>query len=537
MKKILLSCFLALGFGASAQIYVSESFESGSPATFVVSGAFSGSTGVYNLNPTSCDGIAAIGGNNYGATTSATLNLVYTKPTAMTANGKKIDVSFTVSTIPYSATSTISGTVNVSYSTDNGTTYIPVGTPLTLAAGTVGETCTPYSVTIPETAAVTGNFKLRIQSVSTASGNDFYTFFDKVLIAQEVTALPVCTSLILPADNATNVSVRPTLTWAAVENAQTYRVKIGTTSGGDDVLSDVSPNQSYTPSSSNVLPANTLLYASITPINSLGEATGCTEKSFTTGANPLAPYCGPLTSSAPTAMTPIKSVTFAGITNDSDATATVAGSYVAHEDFTSTVFEVKNNITTVPITVKGIGIGANGFAMTVFVDWNEDGDFNDAGESYFNTAATIKRSTTITNGVITLTGNIAIPSGTALGTKRMRVKYNFSGTSVNATLTTACADLTNGQAEDYKIDYVQFLAASDVKKANLSIYPNPFHDVLKISDVNGVKSVSITDVAGRLVKTMKPAAELNVSELKSGLYMVTLNMEDGSSKTIKAIKK
>ena len=60
---------------------------------------------------------------------------------------------------------------------------------------------------------------------------------------------------------------------------------------------------------------------------------------------------------------------------------------------------------------------------------------------------------------------------------------------------------------------------------------------MKISDVKGVKSVSITDVAGRLVKTMKPAAELNVSELKAGLYIVTINMEDGSSKTIKAIKK
>ena len=52
-----------------------------------------------------------------------------------------------------------------------------------------------------------------------------------------------------------------------------------------------------------------------------------------------------------------------------------------------------------------------------------------------------------------------------------------------------------------------------------------------------MKSVSITDVAGRLVKTMKPATELNVSELKAGLYIVTINMEDGSSKTIKAIKK
>ena len=91
--------------------------------------------------------------------------------------------------------------------------------------------------------------------------------------------------------------------------------------------------------------------------------------------------------------------------------------------------------------------------------------------------------------------------------------------------------------EDYTINVDVALAPVNTNKNTVALYPNDFCDVLKISDVKGVKSVSITDVAGRLVKTMKPAAELNVSELKAGLYIVTINMEDGSSKTIKAIKK
>lgn len=540
MKKILLSCFLAFGIGASAQIYVSESFEAGTPATFAITGGYTGASGVYNITPSSCDGMSAIGGNNYQAapTASATLNLVYTKPGGMTANGKKIDVSFTVSTQPYGATSTVSGTVNVSYSTDGGTTYLPVGTPLTLTSGVgAGQTCTPYAVTIPESAAVTGNFKLRIQSVSDAASNDFYTFFDKVVVAQEVTAIPVCTSLASPVSGATGVSVRPTLSWPAVENAQTYKVKIGTTAGSEDVLTGESLTNSYTPSSTNVLPASTLLYVRIIPVNTLGEATGCTETTFTIGANVIAPYCGPLSSSAPTNMTPIKSVSLAGTVNDSDLTATTAGSYNPHEVFTATAIDVKNDITTMPITVKGIGIGANGFAMSVFIDWNEDGDFDDVGESYFNTTATIKRSTTITGGVITLTGTLPIPAGTALGLKRMRVKYNFSGATLNSTLTTACSDLTNGQAEEYTINYKSSLATSNATKAKLSVYPNPFQDVLKISDMKGVKSISVSDVSGRQVKNLKPSAELNLSDLKTGLYIVTLQMEDGTIQSFKAIKK
>ena len=78
---------------------------------------------------------------------------------------------------------------------------------------------------------------------------------------------------------------------------------------------------------------------------------------------------------------------------------------------------------------------------------------------------------------------------------------------------------------------------SNVDRAKVTAYPNPFHDVLNISDVKGVKSVSVSDVAGRLVKNMKAAAQLNLSDLKTGMYIVTLHMEDGSVKSIKAIKK
>ncbi|MBW8523393.1 T9SS type A sorting domain-containing protein [Chryseobacterium chendengshani] len=72
----------------------------------------------------------------------------------------------------------------------------------------------------------------------------------------------------------------------------------------------------------------------------------------------------------------------------------------------------------------------------------------------------------------------------------------------------------------------------------IKVYPNPFADVLNISDVKNVKSVSVIDIAGRLVKTIeKPGSALQLGELKSGMYIVVLNMNDGSKQTVKAIKK
>lgn len=88
----------------------------------------------------------------------------------------------------------------------------------------------------------------------------------------------------------------------------------------------------------------------------------------------------------------------------------------------------------------------------------------------------------------------------------------------------------------YEFTYTT-LAVSDVNKAKISVYPNPFTDVLKISDLTGVKAISVNDMTGREVKSLVPSAEINLSNLKTGLYILNLKMEDGSVKTFKTIKK
>lgn len=114
-----------------------------------------------------------------------------------------------------------------------------------------------------------------------------------------------------------------------------------------------------------------------------------------------------------------------------------------------------------------------------------------------------------------------------LGTPIAEVTVDIDGDSRNATTPDLGADEFTATT----------MAVSDVNRHNVSVYPNPFTEVLKISDVKGVKSISVNDVSGREVKTLAPAAELNLSNLKSGLYIVNLKMEDGSVKSFKAIKK
>lgn len=329
-------------------------------------------------------------------------------------------------------------------------------------------------------------------------------------------ALPSCTTITAPADLATGVSApSATLTWNADTMADSYKVYVGTTAGGTNVVNGtVATTTSFALTN---LSKNTTYYAKVVPTNTLGDATGCSEISFTTGTSWT--YC---TATHGTVNADrISNVNFGGINNPSSAT-TVTGGY---EDFTSVTGNVEAN-GTYTMTVA-IASGNANDRVGVWVDSNNNGTFE-----------TTEYTVLTTSGTTSASGNIAIPSNAVIGNTRMRVRLQRSTSGPGAA--NACGNLTGqGRTQDYTVNIVPegTLAASDINKANVAIYPNPFKDVLRISDVKGVKSISVNDMSGRQVKTLAPSAEINLSSLKEGLYIVNLQMEDGSIKSFKAIKK
>lgn len=75
-------------------------------------------------------------------------------------------------------------------------------------------------------------------------------------------------------------------------------------------------------------------------------------------------------------------------------------------------------------------------------------------------------------------------------------------------------------------------------KHDIVIYPNPFTDIITISGDIQLQSVVVYDLSGKMIKEFKGAEKtISLHSLISGVYMVKLNMKNGSSKTIKAIKK
>ncbi|WP_223609062.1 T9SS type A sorting domain-containing protein [Chryseobacterium sp. OSA05B] len=82
------------------------------------------------------------------------------------------------------------------------------------------------------------------------------------------------------------------------------------------------------------------------------------------------------------------------------------------------------------------------------------------------------------------------------------------------------------------------LSTSEVNaKDKMKVYPNPFKDIITISDIEKVKSIQVFDSGGRMMKTIDhPSQQIYLGHLEAGLYILHLTMKDGSSTRIKAIK-
>lgn len=143
-------------------------------------------------------------------------------------------------------------------------------------------------------------------------------------------------------------------------------------------------------------------------------------------------YCTPSSSKTE----PITLVQFAGI-NNSSSSSTNSPSYELFCNEASVELG-----QTYPITLKGNTDGNYINYFTVFIDWNQDGDFDDAGESY--NIGEIKNSTGL--DATSLTGNISVPSNAKLGLTKMRIRKNYG-----SYLSNACGNNTYGQTEDYSL--------------------------------------------------------------------------------------
>lgn len=203
----------------------------------------------------------------------------------------------------------------------------------------------------------------------------------------------------------------------------------------------------------------------------------------------------------------IARVVYGSINNASTGTA-------GYEDFSA----ISTNITrgtSQTITITPLWTGSvYSEAYGVWIDFNQDGDFNDAGEQVVSIGATTSSS---------VSGTISIPSSANLGATRMRVimKYNASPTS--------CETFTYGQVEDYTVNITSSGKDESTKfsVSQIELYPNPTTAVLNITSVSEKATYNVYSLVGQTVlKGRISNNPIDVSTLPSGNYMIEISDEE-----------
>lgn len=166
--------------------------------------------------------------------------------------------------------------------------------------------------------------------------------------------------------------------------------------------------------------------------------------------------------------------------------------------------------------------------IAIWIDWNNDGDFNDAGERVgYRKVAT--GFTTPVNMQFT------VPTTAAVGSYRMRVRISYfpdEGTI------DPCGTTTDGEVEDYIVNVKGSTVGVDeiTPLSQVSIYPVPAQDELYFNFASLTESdpilVELFDLSGKqlIQKTLLATedGQLNISNLSSGFYQVKLTQGNNS---------
>ncbi len=166
----------------------------------------------------------------------------------------------------------------------------------------------------------------------------------------------------------------------------------------------------------------------------------------------------------------------------------------------------------------GYADGAFPFSLLVWIDTDQNGNFEDDELAVFATSITEEFSR-----------EIFIPSTTAVGTSRMRIHYSDEDNP--------CAQDDNfifGEVEDYCLNFVEKTSSTnDLSRANdINVFPNPFQNSLVLKDELNTQSsydITIVNIVGETVQKVsgyRMGEQINLTgAVNSGVYFLIAENE------------
>jgi hypothetical protein len=233
-------------------------------------------------------------------------------------------------------------------------------------------------------------------------------------------------------------------------------------------------------------------------------------------ANPCSSSTGPCTASSTTCDEYINTVQLNTINNTSACSVGGYGNYLSIS--TNLIKGNQYSITVTPDLLSQTGSAFTDDEIAVWIDYNNDSDFSDAGEQ----VGYVLVGTGWSN-VFTFT----VPTSAVSSAVRMRVRISYSTDGAIV----PCGQSTYGEVEDYTLNITASSASLlENDLSAITIYPNPSSDILNIdlSSVDEeVQSIFLVDITGKLMQIIdvneNALLKLNLSSFASGLYYIKIS--------------
>lgn len=296
-------------------------------------------------------------------------------------------------------------------------------------------------------------------------------------VFSNILEIPILTS---PSMNITGVGLSPIFSWEEISNISSYDIEIATDQQFSSVL--FSENISTNSFSGASLEESTVYYWRVKAKNTCGEG-DFSEISYFTTQN-----CSVCFSDGNTSyVTSTTRVVFNTIDNSSGK----PGAYSDYTDISTTVRPDEIHDLTVQVNTDGDYI----VHTKVWIDWNQDCDFDNVNEEYdLGTAENVADAATTLSPL-----SITIPSDAIEGLTTMRVSTKYASDP------TSCMTGQDAEVEDYTlvVDATLFLEDSIFEGFNL--YPNPSNGSFNLkfnAESNENIQIQLYDLTGRLVKEL-----------------------------------
>lgn len=296
----------------------------------------------------------------------------------------------------------------------------PVGSTVAFSPAQTSTGGTLITMTVSNlTDAMDGNHTINIQGTSTSANKNA-----DVTLNVFGNTIPIAT-LALPTNADTNVTLPVTFNWSD-ENATSYDIEIAT----DNVFTNIVDSANINTNSyvANSLDFTNIYYWRVRVNNLCGVGNYSSVFSFITQD---CTYC-------PSTYFQVTDDWITNVTLNTINNTSVQGGNDSYEDFSVVSTDLEIGLTY-PISIDVEVDGGFLQYVKVFIDWNQDCDFDDANETLDLGSQ---------NGTATFNGNITVPVGAFLGNTKMRIieQYISSPEACNSHPTAF------GETEDYTIN-------------------------------------------------------------------------------------